>query len=73
MLRLPVLFYSQRSPGDISSRVGINNRVAELLTGDLASTVLNVVMVIFYAALMLSYDLVLTLVGMAIAALNILF
>lgn len=73
VLRLPVLFYSQRSPGDISSRVGINNRVAELLTGDLASTVLNVVMVIFYAALMLSYDLVLTLVGMAIAALNILF
>lgn len=73
VLRLPVLFYSQRSPGDISSRVGINNRVAELLTGDLATTVLNVVMVIFYAALMLSYDLVLTLVGMAIAALNILF
>ncbi|WP_223907367.1 NHLP family bacteriocin export ABC transporter peptidase/permease/ATPase subunit [Rhodoferax lithotrophicus] len=73
VLRLPVLFYSQRSPGDISSRVGINNRVAELLTGDLATTVLNVVMVIFYAALMLSYDLVLTLVGVAIAALNILF
>lgn len=73
VLRLPVLFYSQRSPGDISSRVGINNRVAELLTGDLATTVLNVVMVIFYAALMLSYDLVLTLVGLAIAALNILF
>ncbi|MDD2923568.1 NHLP family bacteriocin export ABC transporter peptidase/permease/ATPase subunit [Rhodoferax sp.] len=73
VLRLPVLFYSQRSPGDISARVGINNRVAELLTGDLATTALNVVMVIFYAALMLSYDPVLTLVGIAIAALNILF
>ncbi len=73
VLRLPVLFYSQRSPGDISSRVTINNRVAEMLTGDLATTVLNVLMVLFYAALMLSYDVVLTLVGMSIAALNILF
>lgn len=73
VLRLPVLFYSQRSPGDISSRMTINNRVAEMLTGDLATTVLNVLMVLFYAALMLSYDVVLTLVGMSIAALNILF
>jgi len=73
VLRLPVMFYAQRSAGDISSRVAINNRVAELLTGELATTLLNVLVLLFYAALMLSYDLVLTLVGMAVAVLNVLF
>lgn len=73
VLRLPVGFYSQRSAGDISTRVAINNRVAELLTGDFATTVLNVVMVAFYAALMFSYDVTLTLAGIAIAALNVIF
>ena len=73
VLRLPVSFYSQRSAGDISARVAINDRVADLLTGDFATTVLNVVMVVFYAALMFSYDVTLTLVGIAIATLNVLF
>lgn len=73
VLRLPVTFYMQRSAGDISSRMAINNRVAELLTGDFATTVLNVVMVVFYAALMFAYDATLTLAGIAIAALNVVF
>ena len=73
VLRLPVSFYSQRSAGDISARVAINDRVATLMAGELATTVLNVVMVVFYAALMFSYDVTLTLVGIAIAALNVIF
>lgn len=73
VLRLPVSFYSQRSAGDISGRVNINNRVAELLTGDFATTLLSVIMVVFYAVLMFSYDVVLTLVGILIAALNVMF
>lgn len=73
VLRLPVMFYAQRSAGDISSRVAINNRVAELLTGELATTLLNVLVLLFYATLMFSYDLVLTLVGMAVAVLNVVF
>ena len=71
VLRLPVVFYAQRSAGDISGRVGINNRVAELMTGELATTLLNLVVLIFYAALMLSYDVLLTLVGVGVAAINI--
>jgi len=71
VLRLPVVFYAQRSAGDISGRVGINNRVAELMTGELATTLLNLVVLVFYAALMLSYDVLLTLVGVGVAAINI--
>lgn len=73
VLRLPVGFYSQRSAGDISARVAINDRVAELLTGDLAATVLSLVMVVFYAALMFTYDVTLTLVGIGIAVLNVVY
>lgn len=73
VLRLPVAFYAQRSAGDISTRVAINNTVADLMTGDLATTVLSAIMVVFYAALMLSYDPVLTGVGILIAILNVVF
>ena len=71
VLRLPMEFYSQRYPGEIASRVGINDRIAQLLSGQLATTALDVITVVFYAALMLRYDPVLTLIGVSFAALNI--
>lgn len=71
LLHLPIQFFSQRSAGDISSRVGMNDRVAQLLSGELATTILNAVLVIFYAALMLRYSVLLTVVGMLVAVANV--
>ena len=71
VLHLPLGFFTQRFPGEIASRVGINDRVAQLLSGELATTLLAGVMVAFYAALMLRYDAVLATVVVATAALNI--
>jgi NHLM bacteriocin system ABC transporter peptidase/ATP-binding protein len=70
ILRLPVQFYTQRYAGDISARVALNDKVARLLAGDLANAVLNMLVIAFYAVLMLQYDVVLTLLGVAIALLN---
>jgi len=70
VLRLPSEFFSQRFAGDISSRVGINDRVAQLLSRDLATNALGAVMIIFFAALLFQYDAVLTLVGIAVVSLN---
>ncbi|WP_041233787.1 NHLP family bacteriocin export ABC transporter peptidase/permease/ATPase subunit [Cylindrospermum stagnale] len=72
ILRLPVGFYAQRFAGEISNRVMINTKVAEILSGQLARTVIDVVMVVFYALVMLAYDSVLTILGICSAAINIL-
>ena len=71
VLRLPIEFFHQRYAGEIASRVSINDRVARLLSGDLATTTLNFLVIAMYALLMLQYDVVLALVSVATACLNI--
>jgi len=72
ILRLPVGFYAQRFAGEISSRTSLNDQVANVLSGRLATTVIDTVMVIFYALVMLQYDWVLTLVVVTFAGVNVL-
>ncbi len=71
VLRLPVGFFAQRYAGEIGSRVAINDRIASLLAEELATTVLNIVMISFYAALMIQYDALLTVLGVATALVNL--
>lgn len=73
ILRLPVDFFNQRSAGDITSRMQSNDRVAGLMGGRLATTVLNLIMIVFYFALMLQYHAILALVGLLIALINVLY
>ncbi len=72
VFKLPIEFFSQRYGGEISSRVLINDRIAQLLSGEMATTVLSLITLVFYAVLMFYYDIVLTLVGISIAVLNVL-
>ncbi len=71
ILRLPVRFYAQRFSGEISDRVRLNDKVAEVLSGQLATTAINSVMIIFYALVMFSYDTVLTAIGIFFAGVNV--
>jgi NHLM bacteriocin system ABC transporter peptidase/ATP-binding protein len=72
VLRLPVSYFSQRYAGEVSSRVMINNKVAGMVSGGLATTALNSLLVVFYVLLMLFYDVPLTVICVGIGSLNVL-
>ncbi|WP_443303327.1 NHLP family bacteriocin export ABC transporter peptidase/permease/ATPase subunit [Streptomyces sp. IBSNAI002] len=71
LLRLPVTFYSQRGPADLVQRLQSNDAVAETLARDLAAAGVDAVVVVLYAVLLWTYDPQLTLVGVAVALLNV--
>lgn len=71
ILRLPIGFYAQRFAGEISDRIRLNNKVAEILSGQLATTIISTVMVLFYASVMAAYDWFLTSIGIVFAAMNV--
>lgn len=72
VLYLPIEFFSQRYAGEVTTRVQLNDRVASLISGDLASSLANILFIGLYAALMFRYDKVLTLVGVVAAVINLL-
>lgn len=71
LLRLPVTFFAQRSPADLVQRLQSNDTVAETLARDLAAAAVDAVVVVLYALLLWSYDPQLTLIGVAVALLNV--
>lgn len=71
ILRLPVSYFAQRYAGEIGSRLQINDKVAETISGKLTTTVVDSILVVFYAVLMMLYDVPLTLLCIAIALLNV--
>jgi ATP-binding cassette subfamily C protein len=72
LLRLPSIFYAQRYSGEVANRSLINDKLAATLSGKLAQTAIDVVMMGFYAALMFYYDVVITSIGVAFALSNVL-
>jgi NHLM bacteriocin system ABC transporter peptidase/ATP-binding protein len=72
LMRLPLMFFQQRQAGDIASRISLNNRVASLLSGDLASAGVSLLVVGFFMPLLFQYDVTLTLLGLSFALVNLL-
>ena len=71
VLRLPVTFFQYRFAGDIVGRIVSTERVARLISGELATTAVSLLTLVFFVAAMLPYDPLLTLVGVAISSLNL--
>ncbi len=71
ILRMPMEFFSQRMAGDIQQRQTMNASIAQSLVQTFAPLALNTIMMFFYLIVMIRYNLVLTLVGIASLLINI--
>ena len=71
MLRLPIDFFSQRLPGDLVNRSQSNQRITAVLILQFAPLALDFAAMVFYLALMIQYNRILALIGVASVALNI--
>jgi NHLM bacteriocin system ABC transporter peptidase/ATP-binding protein len=71
VIQLPMEFFSQRFAGEIGSRVLINDKVAKVLSDKLVTTALDMMALIFFAVVMIQYDLWLTITCVAFAMLNL--
>lgn len=72
LLRLPIAFYAQRYPGEIAGRANLNEKLAGTLSGQLITALIDLSTMVFYAAVMAFYDVLLTAIGVTAAVLNFL-
>ena len=72
LFKLPIGFFDQRYTGDLTGRVDNNSNVNVFLAGELAETVLNIFVAVFYLILLLIYSPVLTLIGLISVVVNML-
>jgi ATP-binding cassette, subfamily C, bacterial len=70
LLKLPASYYAQRYAGEVSSRIALNDNVAAILSGQLATTSIEALMMVFYMVVMWEFNRPLTLVAIAFAAAN---
>lgn len=71
ILKLPIAFFTQRSGGEVIYRMTLNTNVANVLTSQVVVTTMNILLIGIYAAIMLQYDVVITLIGIGTAVLNL--
>ena len=72
LLRLPMTFFMQRNAGEIHHRLALNDQLAEMICGQVGQAFASLFLLVFYGALLLAYDVPLALLGIAIAAANLL-
>jgi NHLM bacteriocin system ABC transporter peptidase/ATP-binding protein len=67
LFRLPLAFFSQRSPGDVLVRVQALSQIASLISGGISRNLVNLLMVAVFGALMLLYEWRLATIAIATA------
>ena len=71
-LRLPAEFFTQRSAGEMASRVGLNERIADALSSEISQVLLNFLTASFFLFAMLYYSPQLTLIAVVAVVLELL-
>ncbi len=71
LLRLPMNFFAMRYVGDLQQRQRLNETITHSLVEVLAPQAINVMLLVLYLILMLSYNYMLTMIGVAAALVNL--
>ncbi len=71
ILRLPAVFFSQRSGGEVINRIGLNNRIATIFTGEVVINLISLSLVGVYVIIMFQYNVLLTLIAIFTAFINL--
>lgn len=71
VLSLPMDFFAQRHAGDIATRVATNEQISRLLSGGIVTNALSLTSLIFFAAAMAAYDVLLTSIVVGTSLINL--
>lgn len=71
ILKLPLTFFQQRYAAEVASRIGFTESIASVLSGSAATAVLDLFVALFYLALLLQYNVELTIIGVAFSLLSL--
>lgn len=72
-LRLPAEFYTQRSAGEMTSRVSLNEKVADTLSSELSKLLLSLLTASFFLIALFYYSFELTLIAVVAVAIELYF
>lgn len=70
LFNLPMAFFLQRYSGDIAGRVTSNDRVARMISSELATSAVSIFTMVIYGGVLLAYDPLLSLLVFAMALVN---
>jgi NHLM bacteriocin system ABC transporter peptidase/ATP-binding protein len=71
ILRLPKDFFDRHMAGEVGSWLDLSDRVAGLLAQDVATNIAGVFLLVFYVILMARYNVLLTVITVAIVSINL--
>ncbi len=70
VLHLPALFFAQRSPAEVASRMKLNETAAGVISGDLARALINGGVALFFVVVMFTYDVLLTSISVVLVVVS---
>lgn len=70
VLHLPALFFAQRAPAEVASRMKLNESAAAVISGDLARALINGGLALFFVIVMLTYDVLLTSISVLLVVVS---
>ena len=71
LLRLPMQFFHQRYAAEVAGRISMNEAVAGVLSGSAATAALDAFVALFFLLLLLQYNVMLTIIGIAFMLMNV--